>query len=51
MIGPTATAILLALALGSVALLSLLFVASLFSVRHRWDELGGPKQPQDQHDA
>ncbi|HKW23691.1 MAG TPA: hypothetical protein VJO13_20085 [Ktedonobacterales bacterium] len=47
----TATGIVLALAIGSVALFSLLFVAILFSMRNRWDHLGDPKQPHDQQDA
>jgi hypothetical protein len=54
MIDSAATGVVLALAIGSVALLSLLFVAILFSMRNRWDQLGdpgNPKQPRDQHDA
>jgi len=54
MIDPAATGVVLALAIGSVALFSLLFVAILFSMRNRWDQLGDPsnqKQPHDQHDA
>ena len=54
MIDSAATGVVLALAIGSVALLSLLFVAILFSMRNRWDQLGdpnSPKQPRDQHDA
>ena len=51
MIDPAATGVVLALAIGSVALFSLLFVAILFSMRNRWDQLGDPKQPRDQHDA
>ncbi len=51
MTNPTTTAILVALAIGSVALFSLLFVAVLFAMRNRWDQLGSPKQPQDQHDT
>ncbi len=47
----TATGIIIVLAIGSVALFSLLFVAILFSMRNRWDQLGSPKQPHDQHDA
>ena len=50
----TTTGIVIALAIGSVALFSLLFVAILFSMRNRWDQLGdpnSPKQPRDQHDA
>ena len=47
----TATGIVLALAIGSVALFSLLFVAILFSMRNRWDQLGEPKQPHDQRDS
>ncbi|HEY7339400.1 MAG TPA: hypothetical protein VH591_00845 [Ktedonobacterales bacterium] len=50
----TTTGIVIALAIGSVALFSLLFVAILFSMRNRWDQLGNPgnpKQPHDQHDA
>jgi hypothetical protein len=47
----SSTAILLALAIGSVALFSLLFVAILFSMRNRWDKLDSPKQPQNQSDA
>ena len=57
MMDSTATGIIVALAIGSVALFSLLFVAILFSMRNRWDQLGNPgspgnpKQPHDQHDA
>ncbi|HEX5548249.1 MAG TPA: hypothetical protein VFX24_12630 [Ktedonobacterales bacterium] len=54
MIDSAATGVVLALAIGSVALFSLLFVAILFSMRKRWDQLGNPsdpKQPHDQHDA
>ncbi|HEX5440948.1 MAG TPA: hypothetical protein VFW76_08695 [Ktedonobacterales bacterium] len=51
MIDSAATGIVLALAIGSVALFSLLFVAILFSMRNRWDQLGDPKQPNDQPDA
>ncbi len=51
MIDSAATGIVLALAIGSVALISLLFVAILFSLRNRWDQIGDPKQPHDQHDA
>jgi len=54
MIDSTSTGIIVALAIGSVALFSLLFVAILFSMRNRWDHLGdasSPKQPHDQHDA
>lgn len=45
------TAILLAFALGSVALFSIMFVVVLFSMRNRWDQIGGPKQSPDQPDA
>lgn len=51
MTNSTATGIIIVLAIGSVALFSLLFVAILFSMRNRWDQLGNPKQPHDQHDA
>lgn len=51
MISITTTGILVALAIGSVALFSLLFVVILFSMRNHWEHLGSPKQPQDQHDA
>ena len=54
MIDSTSTGIIVALAIGSVALFSLLFVAILFSMRNRWDQLGdtnNPQQPHDQHDA
>jgi hypothetical protein len=51
MMNSTAIGIFLALAIGSVALFSMLFVAILFSMRNRWDRLGDPKQRQDQHDA
>ncbi len=51
MMNSTTTGIVIALAIGSVALFSLLFVAILFSMRNRWDQLGNPKQPHDQHDA
>ncbi len=51
MLNSTTTAVLLALAIGSVALFSLLFVAVIFSMRNRWDQLGGPKPPQDQRDT
>lgn len=51
MIDSAATGIVLALAIGSVALFSLLFVAILFSMRKRWDQLGDPERPHDQQDA
>ncbi|HEY1387682.1 MAG TPA: hypothetical protein VGF38_03980 [Ktedonobacterales bacterium] len=51
MIDSAATGIVLALAIGSVALFSLLFVAILFSLRNRWGQLGDPKQPHDQRDS
>jgi hypothetical protein len=51
MMDSTSIGIIVALAIGSVALFSLLFVAILFSMRKRWDQLGDPKQPHDQQDA
>lgn len=51
MIDSAATGVVLALAIGSVALFSLLFVVILFSMRKHWDQLGDPKQPHDQRDA
>jgi formate-dependent nitrite reductase membrane component NrfD len=47
----TTTGIILALALGSVALFSVLFVVILFSLRNRWEHLGEPEQPSDQSDG
>ena len=51
----TAAGILLALAIGSVALFSTLFLVILFMTRNRWQQLADSKQPhtpsQDHSDA
>lgn len=40
----TTTGVILALALGSVAILSALFVVILFTMRNHWDHMADPKQ-------
>lgn len=39
------TGIILALALGSVAILSTLFVVILFTMRNHWQDMADPRQP------
>lgn len=46
----TNVGIILALAFGSIALFSTIFLVVLLQMRSRWDQLGDPKQPQDQPD-
>ncbi len=43
----TTTGIILALAIGSIALFSTIFVVVLYMARNRWEQLGGPSQPED----
>ncbi|HEX6543942.1 MAG TPA: hypothetical protein VF040_19470 [Ktedonobacterales bacterium] len=47
----TTTGIILALAIGSVALFSTLFVVVLFSMRNHWDRLADQQPPENQSDA
>lgn len=47
----TATGIILAFAIGSIALLSSLFVVVLFMMRNRWDQIGDRKPPGNHPDA
>lgn len=44
----TTAGIILALAIGSIVLFSTIFLVILILMRNRWDQLGEPKQPQDQ---
>ena len=46
----TTTGIILALAIGSIALFSTIFVVVLFMARNRWEQLGSPSQPEDHPD-
>ena len=48
----TMTGIVIALAIGSIALFSTIFLVALVMMRNRWQQLGEtpPEQPRDQSD-
>jgi hypothetical protein len=49
----TTTGIIVALAIGSIALFSTIFVVALVMIRNRWQQLGEtpPENPRDQSDS